>query len=118
MDALSSGWRSAFGTRAWAGQNARAAERNGRLVRVKARSGDVELFEVAGLTRVVEATYGTPIQGGHGWHLHIHALVFCASTLRSGLRFDLPDWVGPYEDREWLARNVFASRVHGRWSAG
>jgi hypothetical protein len=117
-DALGSGWRSAFGTRTWTGQKARSEERNGRLVRVKARSGDVELFEVAGLTRVVEATYGTPASGGHGWHLHIHALVFCASSLQAGLRFDLPDWISPLVDREWLARNIFASRVHGRWSAG
>ncbi|WP_231999722.1 hypothetical protein [Mycobacterium sp. 1245852.3] len=117
-DALSSGWRSAFGTRAWTGQKARSAERHGRPVEVMARSGDAELFEVAGVTRVVEATYGTPVQGGHGWHLHIHALVFCASTLGSGLRIDLPDWIGPGEDREWLARNIFASRVHVRWSAG
>ena len=116
--ALSLGWRSAFGTRAWTGQNARTAERNGKLVYVGARLGDVELFEVAGLTRVVEATYGAPARGGHGWHLHIHALVFCASSLRSGLRFDLPDWISPVEDREWLARNLFASRVHQRWSAG
>jgi hypothetical protein len=59
-DALSSGWRSAFGTRTWTGQNARVAERNGRLVHVRATPGDVELFDVAGLTRVVEATYGAP----------------------------------------------------------
>lgn len=117
-NALSSGWRSAFGTRAWTGQKASSVKRNGRLVVVKARTGDGEIFEVAGLTRAVEATYGTPVQGGHGWHLHIHALVFCASTLRSGLRSDLPNWINPFEDREWLARNIFASRVHGRWSAG
>lgn len=99
-------------------QNARTAERNGRSVRVKAISGDAELFEVAGLTMIVEATYGTPARGGHGWHLHIHALVFCAPSLRAWLRFDLPDWVGAQHDRERLARNVFASRAHGRWSAG
>lgn len=117
-DALSSGWRSAFGTRAWTGQSARLEERNGKSVGIKARSGDVELFEVAGLTRVVEATFGTPAQGGRGWHLHIHALVFCSSTLRAGLRSELPDWISPQQDREWLARNAFASRVHGRWSIG
>lgn len=117
-DALSSGWRSAFGTRAWTGQSPRLEERNGELVRIKGRSGDAELFQVAGLTRVVEATFGTPAHGGHGWHLHIHALIFCASTLRAGLRSDLPDWINVHQDREWLGRNVFASRVHGRWSAG
>jgi hypothetical protein len=35
-------------------------------------------------SRVVEATYGSPVEGGHGWHLHIHALVFSMSALDSG----------------------------------
>ena len=117
-DALSSGWRSAFGTRKWTGQRARLTERNGRLVELPAMTGDAELFDVAGMTRVVEATYGSPQRGGHGWHLHIHALVFSASTMRSALRQELPVWVAPGLDREWLARNVFAARVHDRWSAG
>lgn len=117
-DGLSSGWRSAFGTRTWTGQKARTAQRNGKLVQIKERVGDAELFDVAGLTRVVEATYGMASQGGHGWHLHIHALVFSASPMRAALRRDLPDWIGPEQDREWLARNAFASRIHGRWSAG
>jgi hypothetical protein len=81
-------------------------------------TGDAELFDVAGMTRVVEATYGSPQRGGHGWHLHIHALVFSASTMRSALSADLPGWLGQDMDREWLARNVFAARVHDRWSAG
>lgn len=117
-DGLSSGWRSAFGTRTWTGQKARTTWRNGELVQVKERTGDAELFDVAGLTRVVEATYGTASQGGHGWHLHIHALVFSASPMHAALREDLPGWIRPEQDREWLARTVFASRIHGRWSAG
>jgi hypothetical protein len=117
-DALSSGWRSAFGTRKWTGQNARVAERNGRLVQLAAMTGDAELFDVAGMTRVVEATYGSPHRGGHGWHLHVHALVFSASTMRSALNAELPGWLAPDLDREWLARNAFAARVHDRWSAG
>jgi hypothetical protein len=44
--------------------------------------------------------------------------VFCASAIPAGLRCDLPDWITPHQDREWLARNIFASRVHGRWSSG
>lgn len=38
--------------------------------------------------------------------------------MRSALGHDLPVWMVPGLDREWLARNVFAARVHDRWSAG
>ncbi len=118
-DALNQGWRSSFGTRSWTGQRARTAERRGRLVDIPAVTGDAELFDVAGLTRVVEATYGAPASGGHGWHLHIHALVFTCSSLRAGLSDHLPVAVAETKvDNRWLGRHVFASRVHDRWSAG
>jgi hypothetical protein len=118
-DGLSQGWRSSFGTRSWTGQRARTTERQGRLVELAAVQGDAELFGVAGLTRVVEATYGSPTRGGNGWHLHIHALVFACSSLRVGLADRLPvDLVGQKVDTHWLGRNVLAARIHGRWSAG
>ena len=118
-NALSQGWRSAFGTRSWSGQRARTTERRGRLVEIAPVTGDSERFDVAGLTRVVEATYGAPADGGHGWHLHIHALVFAGSSLQAGLDDQLShELVGARVDRPWLGRNVFASRVHQRWSAG
>ncbi len=118
-DGLSGGWRSAFGSRSWTGQRARTVERRGRLVDLPAVIGDAELFDIAGLTRVVEATYGAPASGGHGWHLHVHALVFACSSLESGLADRLPSGlVGARVDSRWLGRNVFAARVHDRWSAG
>jgi hypothetical protein len=117
-DALGSGWRSAFGTRAWTGQKPRTGQRRGRSEHISGMMGDAERFDVAGLARVVEATYGSPADGGHGWHLHIHALVFCASSLANGLVTDLPEWLGEVGDRDWLARNVFAAKIHSRWSAG
>jgi hypothetical protein len=116
--ALGSGWRSAFGSRAWTGQRQRVEQRRGGAVLRAEMIGDAECFDVAGLTRVVETTYGSPEDGGHGWHLHIHALVFCASSLTSALAEDLPAWLPEVHNRDWLARNIFASRVHSRWSAG
>jgi hypothetical protein len=139
-DGLSSGWRAAFGVRSWTGQKARTVERRGRLIDIAEMIGDAERFGVAGLTRVVEATYGAARDGGHGWHLHIHALVFATGSLATGLenlgveqlndirsrgrrsmggvRGRIEDQWGEHVDWEWLARNVFAARVHSRWSAG
>lgn len=117
-DALSSGWRSAFGSRGWTGQRARTSNRRGNVVSIGAVMGDGERFGVLGLTRVVEATYGSPAVGGHGWHLHIHALVYSASTMGSGLVNDVDVVLGSSVDRDWLGRNVFAAQVHSRWSKG
>ncbi|BBZ19040.1 hypothetical protein MGAD_33750 [Mycolicibacterium gadium] len=79
--------------------------------------GDAERFDIAGVTRVVEATYGSPADGGNGWHLHIHALLFSATSLATGLVQDLPV-VFRAVDPAWLSRVVLASRLHERWSAG
>lgn len=117
-DALSVGWRSAFGTRKWTGQRARTVERLGKTSVIRARMGDAEIFDVAGMTRVVEATYGAPARGGHGWHLHIHALVFSPTGMESALSVETPFWFSKEIDREWFARYAFAARVHARWSAG
>ncbi|MFP1154330.1 hypothetical protein ACK280_19865 [Mycobacterium sherrisii] len=116
-DGLSAGWRSAFGTRKWTGQRARMVERAGKTTVLQGHVGDAELFDVAGMTRVVEATYGAPTRGGNGWHLHIHALVFTASGMKSALQSELPVWFDGL-DREWFARNAFAARIHERWSNG
>ncbi|MDI3312934.1 MAG: hypothetical protein QJR12_01195 [Mycobacterium sp.] len=80
--------------------------------------GDAERFGVAGLVRVVEATYGRPVDGGNGWHLHVHALVFSMSELSAGLVSDIEAVLGIDVDRSWLGRNVFASRIYQRWSSG
>lgn len=106
-DGLSVGWRSVFGCRTWTGQKARTTV-----------VGDAERFDVAGLTRVVEATYGRPTDGGHGWHLHIHALVFVASSLSVGVVEHLPTWLSASVDRDWLGRTLFTTRIYERWSRG
>lgn len=118
-NALSQGWRAAFGTRSWSGQRPRTEERRGQVLDIPAIMGDAERFDVAGLTRVVETTYGSPSLGGNGWHLHIHALIFCCSSLRAGLRERLPEELAVTKvDPSWLSRNFFAARVHDRWAAG
>ena len=117
-EALSTGWRNAFGARAWTGQKAGIRLRRGRLVETLPVMGDAERFDVAGLTRVVEATYGRPDHGGHGWHLHIHALVFSSTSMEAGIEEELPDYLPEGLDRHWLARAVFARRIYERWSGG
>lgn len=117
-DALSVAWRSTFGGRAWTGQRARSTVRRGRSVVLAPVMGDAERFGVAGLVRVVEATYGRPGDGGNGWHLHVHALVFSMNGLAAGLVSDFETILDIDVDRSWLGRNVFASRIYQRWSAG
>ncbi|WP_100470499.1 hypothetical protein [Mycobacteroides abscessus] len=117
-DSLSKGWRSVFGTRHWTGQRERMVQRKGSSVALPEIMGDAERFDIAGVTRVVEATYGKPELGGHGWHLHIHALVFSATSLSSGLIEDCESAFGCAVDRDWLSRNAFAARVYQRWSQG
>lgn len=118
-DGLSAAWRGTFGSIAWTGKAAGFRESGRRRLR---RVGDAEVFEVAGLTRTVECTYGLA-----GWHLHVHALVFCAAdSLSVGLA---QDWqkrlalmvggrVAGTVDAQWLADQAFAARVFGRWHAG
>lgn len=117
-DSLSKGWRSVFGTRHWTGQKERTVQRKRGLVLLPEIMGDAERFDIAGITRVVEATYGKPELGGHGWHLHIHALVFSATSLSSGLIEDIERTLGCKVDRDWLSRNAFAARIYQRWSQG
>ncbi|SKG00735.1 Uncharacterised protein [Mycobacteroides abscessus subsp. massiliense] len=117
-DSLGKGWRSVFGTRHWTGQKERTVQRKGSLALLPEIMGDAERFDIAGVTRVVEATYGRPELGGHGWHLHIHALVFSATSLSSALVEDCESVLGSGVDRDWLSRNVFAARIYQRWSQG
>jgi hypothetical protein len=103
------------------------------LVEIGEMIGDAGRFDIAGLTRVVEARYGKRESHGHGWHLHIRALVFSVGSLAPGLdslelveKDEKQDKVvrrlGPLVDVvlasfrasvnwEWLARNVFATRI-------
>lgn len=117
-DSLSKGWRSVFGTRQWTGQKERTVQRKGGLALRPEIMGDAERFDIAGVTRAVEATYGKPELGGHGWHLHIHALVFSATSLSSGLIENCESVFGCGVDRDWLSRNAFAARIYQRWSQG
>ncbi len=117
-DSLSTAWRSVFGTRNWTGQKERMVQRRRGLALLPEIMGDAERFDIAGVTRVVEATYGKPELGGHGWHLHIHALVFSVTSLSSGLIEGIERTLGRGVNHDWLARNVFAARIHQRWSQG
>ncbi|WP_237155290.1 hypothetical protein [Mycobacteroides abscessus] len=116
--ALGAGWRAVVGGRSWTGQRERVVERKRGVSVLPAIMGDAERFDIAGVTRVVEATYGKPELGGHGWHLHIHALVFSATSMSSGLNDEISSVPDVRVDREWLARNVFAGRIHHRWVKG
>ncbi|SKU75237.1 Uncharacterised protein [Mycobacteroides abscessus subsp. bolletii] len=117
-ESLGRGWRSVTGERAWTGQRERLVQRKHGPSVLPAIMGDAERFDIAGITRVVEATYGKPELGGHGWHLHIHALLFSATPLSSGLIKDISSVLDVDVDREWLARNIFAGRIHQRWVKG
>ncbi|AMU55108.1 hypothetical protein E3G42_001519 [Mycobacteroides abscessus] len=117
-ESLGDGWRSVVGGRAWTGQRERLVERKGGVSTLPAIMGDAERFDIAGVTRVVEATYGKPELDGHGWHLHIHALLFSATSLSTGLVRDTASVLGVEVDRDWLARSVFAGRIHQRWTKG
>jgi hypothetical protein len=80
-DELGRGWRAmTSGSAGWKGG--------------KRTTGDVQRFGIAGVVRLVETKYGA-----HGWHPHVHALLFVEN--------DLTD-----NDLEQLRANMF-----GRWSA-
>ncbi len=131
---LSGGWRTTFGGVSWSGEKDQDGQGNvvrrwrtkggeARSTTRPRRLGDAELFDVAGLVRTVEVTYGRPHLGGHGWHLHVHALVFTAGGLSRALRGDWMDrlrqmGVSSVVGGDWLAQKAFASRVFERWVKG
>lgn len=110
FDVLHAGWRAVAGSAEWSG-DAR-------------RLGDRDRFGIVGHVRVVEATVSRPDSGGHGWHLHLHVLLFTGSGLTLGLAHD---WASRLQtmyqhpvdvDPEWLARVGLHARVAERWSQG
>ena len=73
---LSVGWRGVFGGEEWTGRKERIRRsRKGEVRVVPGIEGHRNQLGVAGTIRSVEATYGLPENGGHGWHLHAHVLV-------------------------------------------
>ena len=117
-DGLSSGWRATFGSELWTGREARVTPKRGYLR--PPVMGDAERFQVAGLSRTVECTYGAA-----GWHLHAHVLVYCVdSSLSAALpkcwRESLKELVGTTStpDADWWGRVAFGARVVGRWRRG
>lgn len=110
FEAVTAGWRAVTGSTAWAGDRARLGDRNA--------------FGIAGVFRVLEATVSKPGAGGHGLHLHVHALVFSVGALSVGLVPDadlrLSRMLGhPVAvDPEWLARVVLTARIASRWARG
>lgn len=80
--ALSKGWAGVNGDEAWTGRKARVrTNRNGKIRHVPGIEGERSRLGVAGMIRTIEATYGIPSEGGKGWHLHAHVLVFTTQRL-------------------------------------
>lgn len=123
-DALSEGWSSVFRDERWTGRKARTRKgKNGRTRHVPAVVGDREKYGVAGTVRSIEATYGRPELGGHGWHLHVHALIFTDAPLGSVMD---PETVARLlakesvtaDDCEVLATGSLGSSLFARWADG
>lgn len=120
FDAISRGWTAAFTGAPWSGRKEQRRQRAGRSWVEPAQPGDAEIFGVAGRVRSTEATVSLPGSGGHGWHLHFHALFFVESDLGVGLRSDLHEFLAPHFgsvawDRTALGRIVFGHRVFTRY---
>ena len=121
FDAISKGWTAAFTGADWSGRAEQRRERGGRVRIIPAQPGDAATFGVAGRVRSTEATVSLPGSGGHGWHLHFHALLFVEGTLGAGLRDDLDEFVSArlgrpvVLDRAGLGRLVFGHRIFGRY---
>lgn len=120
---LGKGWRAVVGCEAWSGRAPRErAHKSGARRLVPGVMGDRERFGIAGVVRVVEATVSRPGSGGHGWHLHVHALLFAAGGLSTGLCADwsarLAAMMGRHAavDPEWLGRVALSSRISARFT--
>lgn len=123
FELLNKGWRGVTGGHAWTGVAARWVTKRGRQVWRPGEIGDRDRFGVAGVVRVVEATVSRPGSGGHGWHLHIHALVFLTGDASAGLCADWADRVtgltgcAELPSGEWIGRAVLAARIVERWAS-
>ena len=120
FEAISRGWRAAFTGAPWTGRKEQVRTRSGRTWIEPALPGDAEIFGVAGRVRSTEATVSLPGSGGHGWHLHFHALLFVESDLGVGIRTDLSEFLEPLFgrvawDRAAIGRIAFGSRIFGRY---
>lgn len=125
-DGLATGWREMIGTHEWTGLAARTRKgKNGTKRTVPGVVGDRERFEVAGLVRSLETTYGRPHLGGSGWHLHAHVLVFSTRPMAEAVNAEdaaraLGVEVEEVNDAllEMLGTGLFAYRMFGRWIEG
>ncbi|QIK63794.1 hypothetical protein G7068_11810 [Leucobacter viscericola] len=121
FNVISKGWRSGLGGVAWSGRKERVRVRDGREWLEPAILGDAERFGIAGRVRATEATVSLPGSGGHGWHVHFHALIFATGTLGEGLRIDLDSHLNRLFgtsiswDRDGLGLLAFGSQVFGRY---
>lgn len=123
-DGLASGWREVFGSNKWTGTKARRrADRTGKTRVVPEELGEKELYSIAGTVRVVESSYGSPEEGGHGWHLHAHVLLF--STAPWHQVFDdsycaekLLKETTTTDERELITLSSLAIRIFARWRRG
>ncbi len=121
FNALQKGWRAGLGGVAWSGRKERVRARKGREWVEPAMLGDAERFGVAGRVRATEATVSLPGSGGHGWHVHFHALLFVTGNLGNGLREDLDSYLnGLFHtnsnwDRGGLGELAFGEQVFGRY---
>ncbi len=73
MVLISNAFTSVIGGRAWAGAPERPSKRGGMLPAVP---GIRDQLGIAGTIRALEVTYGQ-----HGWHPHLHVLVYCREPL-------------------------------------
>lgn len=122
-DGLSAGWTAAFSSDAWRTRPTRTRVKAGRVVLEPMALGDADRFSIAGRVRCVESTVSLPETGGHGWHVHSHALVFSTSDLSNGLVADLDGELASllerplvHYDHAAIGRLAFSSRIFGRFA--
>lgn len=123
FEGLSRGWRKSVGDVAFTGRGPRREIRRGRTVERPGRSGERDTFGVAGLVRVIEATWGRPSDGGAGWHLHIHCLIFCIGPLADAVieADEIAKHVGISAgdiNREMIGTAALGAQLFSRWCAG
>ncbi len=107
-DLLAGAWRGTFGNTPWKDRKAHGTR--------NAQVGVATRLGVLGWQRVVEATYGKPWQGGNGWHLHYHVMLYVDPGLVQGVPAAVR---GATANAEWLLQEYVAAELRtylaGRW---
>lgn len=123
-DGLAAGWRSVFGSTQWTGAKSRVRElKSGKAVTIPEVVGEKERFAVSGTMRVIECSYGDPVDGGHGWHLHAHVLLFSASPWHQTVSKEFCKKVLKKSsvttgDCQLVASSILAASIFARWRSG